>query len=194
MRGIDCNDARLDVASKARGVVLEIGFGSGYNLPFYKHIKKLYALEPLKEMYLLAESRLSKVAFPVEYLKNSAEDIPLPDSSIDTVVSTWVLCSVPNPQKALKEITRVLKPGGRFIFVEHGRTDNKFFAFIQFLLTPVTRKFTGNCHLDRKIDDLIFMAGFVFEDIEKLPEEGRPLMFSYRGVAVTTPKNSESLP
>ena len=180
---IDCNGTRTNVVSKAHGVILEIGFGSGYNLPFYKNVEKLYALEPSSAMYDLAKERVASANFPIEYLKNSAEKIPLPDHSIDTVVSTWVLCSIPDADKALKEIARVLKPEGKFIFVEHGKTENKFFAAIQTLITPISSKFTGNCHLDRKIDSLISQSGFKFESLEKFPESGRPLLFSYSGVA-----------
>jgi len=184
MRCPDCNGIRSDIAGKASGVVLEIGFGSGYNLPFYKNVRKLYALEPSQEIYDLGKDKVASAVFPIEYFNNSAEQIPLPDHSVDDVVSTWVLCSIPDAKKALKEIARVLKPGGRFIFVEHGLTQNRSMAMIQRLITPVTSKFTGNCHLDRKIDDLISESGFRFENLEKFPESGRPLMFSYRGVAV----------
>ena len=184
MRSVDCNGTRSDIASRAHGVVLEIGFGSGYNLPFYNGITKLYALEPSTELYKLAKERVETALFPVEYLQDSAEKIPLPDKSIDTVVSTWVLCSIPDPHKALLEIERVLKPGGQFIFVEHGKSPKLINSVIQKLITPVTRLFTGNCHLDRKIDDLIIDSGLVMENIHMFPEKRRPLMFSYRGVAV----------
>lgn len=184
MKSMDCNGTRSNVAGQATGSVLEIGFGSGYNILFYGKIDKLYALEPSIELYNLAKDRVSAASFPVEYISNSAENIPLPDHSIDTVVSTWVFCSIPDAIKALKEIGRVLKPAGRFVFVEHGRTTHGFFSKLQDLLTPLMRLINGNCHLNRKIDDLIAKAGFEFVTLEKFPEAGRPLMFSYRGVAI----------
>ncbi len=179
----DFNQTRKDVAEKATGVVLEIGAGSGFNFPFYKKIQKLYALEPLKELYNYAHERLRETEFPIEYLQASAEKIPLPDNTIDTVVSTWTLCSVSDLPKALKEISRVLKPEGEFVFVEHGKSPKKLTFLLQKLFTPVTKPFTGNCHVDREIDKYISDAGFEFDEITKEPEDGRPLVFSYRGVA-----------
>ncbi len=184
MRPAEFNETRREVVNQASGTVLEIGFGSGYNLPFYKDVGRLYALDPSLELFVYAKDRIASVSFPVEYLQNSAEKIPLEDNSIDTIVSTWSLCSISDLPKALKEMKRVLKPNGRFYFVEHGRSPKRINSVIQKLLTHVTRHFTGNCHLDRKIDDFIADSGFTIESIEMLPEEGRPLMFSYQGVAV----------
>lgn len=184
MRPVEFNDTRAQAVDSAQGIVLEIGFGSGYNLPFYKNVKKLYALDPSQELFAYATDRIASVQFPVEYLPNSAEHIPLRDNSIDTVVSTWSLCSIPNLEKAMKEIQRVLIPGGRFLFVEHGQSPKKISSLVQKLLTPLSRHFTGNCHLDRKIDDFITTSGLMIENLEMFPEEGRPLMFSYHGSAV----------
>jgi ubiquinone/menaquinone biosynthesis C-methylase UbiE len=184
MRSAEFNETRREVVRQATGTVLEIGFGSGYNVPFYTDIKKLYALDPSRELFAYAKERIAAAPFPVEYLQNSAEEIPLEDNSVDTVVSTWSLCSIPDLPKALKEIKRVLKFNGEFLFVEHGQSPKKINAAGQKMLTPVTRHFTGNCHLDRKIDDFITDSGLIMERIEMLPEEGRPLMFSYQGVAL----------
>jgi len=184
MRPAEFNETRKEVANQASGTVLEIGFGSGYNLPFYKDINKLYALDPSLELFVYAKNHIASASFPVEYLQNSAEKIPLEDSSIDTVVSTWSLCSIPDLPKALKEIKRVLKPSGRFLFIEHGQSPKTINSAVQKLFTQVTRHFTGNCHLDRKMNDFITDSGLIIESIEMLPEEGRPLMFSYQGVAV----------
>ncbi len=181
------NETRSEVVGPANGIVLEIGFGSGYNLPFYKEIVKLYALDPSRELYNYSKDRVDSVAFPVEYFQCSAEEIPLKNDTVDTVVSTWTLCSIPNLAKAMKEIRRVLKPGGRFLFVEHGQSPKKINSMVQKLVTPITRLYAGNCHLDRKIDDFIRDSGLTITNLEILPEEGRPLMFSYLGVAV---KNS----
>lgn len=183
MGSADFNQARKEVAGKATGIVLEIGPGSGYNFPFYNDIQKLYALEPAKELYNYAGERIEQAGFPVEYLEASAEKIPLQDCAVDTVVSTWTLCSIPDLPKALTEIARVLKPDGRFIFVEHGKSPKPLNYFLQKLITPITKHFTGNCHMDREIDKYISNAGFEFRELVKEPEDGRPLMFSYRGVA-----------
>ncbi len=182
------NQARKEVAEKAMGIVLEIGFGSGYNVPFYKNIEKLYALEPSKELYDYAKERVKEAKFPIEYLQSPAEKIPLTSSAVDTVVSTWTLCSISDLPKALIEIARVLKPGGKFIFVEHGKSPKRLNYFIQKLLTPATKHFTGNCHMDREIDKYISDAGFELQELIKEPEDGRPLMFSYKGVAYKNEK------
>ena len=179
----DFNQTRKEIAEKAVGVVLEVGFGSGYNIPFYNKIQKLYALEPSRELFNYAEERIGKVQFPIEYLQASVEEIPLPNNSIDTIVSTWTLCSISDLPKALKEMTRVLKPEGKFVFAEHGKSPKKLNYLLQKLITPLTKPFTGNCHMDREIDKYISNAGFEFEEITKEPEDGRPLMFSYKGAA-----------
>lgn len=191
MRPIACNGTRSDVVKNAHGVVLEIGFGSGYNLPFYTQVSKLYALEPSREMYDIAKERIASADFPIEYLKNSAEHIPLENHSIDTVVSTWSLCSIPNLPQALNEVRRVLKPGGRFLFVEHGQSPKRINSLFQKLVTPIHSQFMGNCHLDRKIDDFIRDAGLSIEHIEMSHEEGRPLMFSYQGTATNKKSGPE---
>lgn len=184
MGSVDFNPTRREISEKAVGVVLEIGAGSGYNFPFYKGIQKLYGLEPSKELYAYAKERAGRVQFPIEYLQASAEKIPLADHVVDTVVSTWTLCSVSDLPRALTEIVRVLKPRGKFIFIEHGRSPKPLNYFLQKLTTPLTRHFTGNCHMDREIDTYIRGAGFEFEELVKEPEDGRPLMFSYQGVAI----------
>ncbi len=178
------NGTRSKIVESAKGIVLEIGFGSGYNLPFYNNVSKLYALDPSRELYDLAMGRIAEVSFPVEYLQDSAEHISLKENSVDTVVSTWTLCSIPDLVKALREIKRVLKPGGKFLFVEHGQSPKLVNSVVQKLVTPVSRHFTGNCHLDRKIDFFIKESGLVIETIEMFPEKRRPLMFFYRGVAL----------
>jgi ubiquinone/menaquinone biosynthesis C-methylase UbiE len=178
------NETHAKIVEPARGVILEIGFGSGYNLPFYKNVKKLYALEPSKELYAYAQERIVATGFPVEHLPCSAERISLETASIDTVVSTWTLCSIPNLAQALSEVRRVLKPGGQFLFVEHGQSPKTLNAIAQKILTPITRLYAGNCHLDRNIGTFIKDSGLRIEKLEAFPEDGRPLMFSYRGTAI----------
>lgn len=175
---------RPDVAGEASGIVLEIGFGSGLNLPYYKNVTKLYALDPSQELYNLAKDRIQKVSFPTEHIQASAEKIPLENNSIDLVVSTWSLCSIPHPEIALKEIFRVLKLGGIFAFIEHGKSPKSFIFKLQKILTPFSKRLAGGCHLDREIDELIKEAGFDFIKLETFQQKSKPLAFMYKGIAV----------
>lgn len=172
---------RPEVIREARGVVLEVGFGSGLNIPYYAGIVKLYALEPYQEFYSLSESRIKKANFPIEHLRAPAEKIPLEDSSVDSVVSTWSLCSIPHPEIALSEIKRVLKPGGIFTFVEHGHSPNAFISKAQNLLTPAWKHITAGCHLNRQIDLLVNKSGLKIQRLKKFEQKRGSLVFMYRG-------------
>lgn len=174
---------RREVLADASGVVLEIGVGPGYNFALYRNVTKLYALEPSHELVEIARERAQGLSFPVEFLESGAEEILLPDASVDTVVSTWVMCSVGDPQKVMREIRRVLKPEGKFVFVEHGASHSAFLHAIQSLLTPITKHFTGNCHYDRKMVVLIEGAGFTISNLSHPQEKFRPLIHNYQGVA-----------
>ncbi|MFA7193623.1 MAG: class I SAM-dependent methyltransferase [Candidatus Paceibacterota bacterium] len=184
MRNKDLEKYRAGVAGGASGVVLEIGFGSGLNLSYYKNINKFYALDPSQELYQLAQERIKSVLFPVEYLQASAEIIPLPDNSVDSVVSTWTLCSIPNPEIALKEILRVLKPSGKFLFIEHGKSPNTLVSKMQNLFTPISKRVAGGCHMNRDVEKLILNAGFEMQKLEKFYQKSRLLGLLYKGVAV----------
>lgn len=179
---------RRVVLADASGAVLEIGVGPGYNLPLYKNISKLYALEPSKELIDIAKTRADSSPFPIEFLHTGAEHIPLPDHSLDTVVSTWTLCSVTDPRKVLDEIARVLRPQGSFIFIDHGASPNFGLRVIQTVFTSVTKYFTGNCHYDRRLEKFITEAGFDIQKMEHPRERFRPLVYNYQGVAI--PKKS----
>jgi ubiquinone/menaquinone biosynthesis C-methylase UbiE len=161
------NAHRLDayrerLASQAQGTVLELGFGSGRNLPFYRpqQVAKLYAVEPEVGMLELGEKHIASAPFPVEILLESAEHISLPDQSIDTVICSWTLCSIPDLNAALTEVRRVLRPDGVFLFAEHGLAPEARIAQWQHYLTPLWRRCVGGCHLDRPIDQLLTRAGF----------------------------------
>lgn len=153
---------RQRLASQAQGVVLELGFGSGLNLPFYdvEKVRQFYALEPEEGMLELARAPIAKAAFPVEVLQAGAERIPLPDQSIDTVLCTWTLCTIPNIEQALLEARRVLKPGGQFLFTEHGLSPESRVARWQHRMTPLWTRCAGGCHLNREADILLQIAGF----------------------------------
>lgn len=174
---------RRVVLTDASGIVLEIGVGPGHNIPLYKNVSKLYALDPSRELIEIAKTRANFSAFSVEFLNAGAESIPLQDHSVDTVVSTWTLCSVSDPKKALNEVKRVLRPQGSFIFFDHGASPNPILRIIQTGATSIMKYFTGNCHYDRKIDELIKEAGFVIKKIEHPRKKFNPLIYNYQGIA-----------
>ncbi|MDD5165229.1 MAG: methyltransferase domain-containing protein [Candidatus Pacebacteria bacterium] len=184
MQSKDFKRHRIDVVSGLSGIGLEIGFGSGLNLPYYKSITRLYGLDPSKELYEMAHKNLQAVTFPIEQILGSAEHIPLPENSLDFVVSTWTLCTIPHPDLALKEVFRVLKPGGKFCFIEHGKSPKTFIWRIQNLLTPISKCIAGGCHLNRDIEHLIRDAGFKIQNLEKFSQGPKPLGFMYKGVGI----------
>jgi ubiquinone/menaquinone biosynthesis C-methylase UbiE len=176
---------RRKVIPLASGTVLEVGVGSGLNLPFYgPNVRRLYALDPSRELWKMACKRLREAPFPVECLAVSAERMSLTDNSVDTVVSTWTLCTIPDPSLALSEIRRVLKPDGQLIFVEHGRSPDPGVEAWQNRLTPVWKRVAGGCHLNRRIDALIADAGFDITRIERGYSRGPKLItYFYKGLA-----------
>jgi len=184
----DEETARLRAAwvTRAIGDVLEVGIGSGLNLPFYSpEVRQVYGVEPSLELQRLARQRVSGARVPIEFLTQSAEEaLPLDSGSIDTVVITWTLCSIPDPSKALGQMKRVLKPDGRLIFLEHGKSPDPGVATWQDWLTPIHKRIGGGCHLNRKIDDLIGAAGFQIGELTTGYQPGpRPLTYTYQGLA-----------
>src|ERR1700704_3058811 len=176
---------RNRVVPAAEGRVLEIGIGSGLNLPFYtRKAERVIGLDPSPKLLSMARQAARRSMGAVEFLEGSAEAIPLADRSVDTVVTTWTLCSIPNASRALGEMRRVLKPGGRLLFVEHGRSPDPSVRRWQDVLTPVWKRIGGGCHLNRTIGALIEAAGFQFERIDTGYMRGpRPLTFMYEGSA-----------
>jgi ubiquinone/menaquinone biosynthesis C-methylase UbiE len=173
---------------RARGVVLDVGIGSGLNLPFYTGaVTKLYGVDRSPELLERAGSLTAAAPFSVELLNQDAARLSLPDASVDTVVVTWSLCSIANTTGALSEIRRVLKPGGAVIFIEHGLAPDAGVRKWQDRLTPVWRRCAGGCHLNRKTDDLLRGAGFTIESLQTGYLAGpRALTFMYEGVARRT--------
>jgi ubiquinone/menaquinone biosynthesis C-methylase UbiE len=185
MRNKEVAARRALLIPKASGAVLEIGIGSGLNLPFFpRAITRLAGVDPSAELLSMARPKLAGVSFPVELFCRSAEDLAFDDRSFDTAVLTWTLCSIPHPQRAVAEIKRVLKRDGRLLFVEHGlSTDPKVQAW-QHRLTPIWRHIGGGCHLNRKIDDLVSLAGFRIVELQTSYLSGpRPMTFTYQGIA-----------
>jgi len=171
---------------QARGKVLEIGIGSGLNLPFYSpEVRHVYGVDPSVELQRMARQRATTGLEKAEFLTQSAEEpLPLASETIDTVVVTWTVCSLPNAAKALQEMKRVLKASGRLIFVEHGRAPDPGVAAWQDRMTPLWKRLAGGCHLNRRIDELIMEAGFRISDLKLGYVAGpRPLTYTYQGVA-----------
>ncbi len=183
MKNSELARLRNGLVSKANGVVLEIGFGSGLNLPYYKNTSILYALEPSQEVFNIAKENINRAKFAIEHLKSSAEQIPLQDKSIDSAISTWSLCSVTDPERALREVRRILKPEGKFYFLEHGKSSKTFKTKLQDIMNPFSKCLLGGCNLNRNIEKLIIGNGFEIENIEKFDLKSKPLACMYRGTA-----------
>lgn len=171
--------------SAAEGRVLEIGIGSGLNLPFYgATVGHVVGLDPSPRLLAMAQEGSRHSAIPIELVESGAEVIPLHDRSFDTVVTTWTLCSIPDASRALSEMRRVLKPGGRLLFVEHGRAPNRIVLRWQDRLTPIWKRLMGGCHLNREIAKLIEGAGFRLERLASGYMNSRnPMAFMYEGSA-----------
>jgi ubiquinone/menaquinone biosynthesis C-methylase UbiE len=186
MRNKEATRYRARMIPQARGRVLEIGIGSGLNLPFYSSaVERLFALEPSPRLAKMAMQRAGDTSFKVEFLQMSAEEISLEDRSVDTVVTTWTLCTIPDADRALKEMRRILTPDGVLLFVEHGLAPDPGVQVWQHRLNPVWNRIGGGCNLNRKIDALIARAGFRFAELETDYARGMKfLRFTYCGRAV----------
>lgn len=183
MRNDRLTPYRRRALSLAAGRVLEIGAGSGLNLPFYASgVTEILCLDPHPKLLALARSKHCGIPWTV--VEGSAEAIPMDDASVDTVVSTWTLCSIDEVAQALGEARRVLKPGGRLLFVEHGLAPDAGVRRWQHRLTPAWRRMAGGCRLNRPILELVQQAGFDMAHLETGYMEGpRPLSFTYEGRA-----------
>jgi ubiquinone/menaquinone biosynthesis C-methylase UbiE len=177
---------RERLISAAQGRVLEVGIGSGINMPFYgSQTHELIGLEPAPRLIAMAQDASAKAALPVRLIEGTSEAIPLDNASVDTVVSTWTLCTIPDAVGALREMRRVLKPGGRLLFVEHGLAPERNIQNWQNRLTPAWKRLGGGCHLNRAIARLIEESGFRVERLSTGYLAGRnPLTFMYDGVAI----------
>ena len=161
MRQNQLEKYRREVVGAATGRVLEVGVGSGLNLSLYgKQVETVVGIDPSPRLLAIARRRADAAGVRAELLQGSATSISLADSTIDTVVMTWTLCSITNPLAALREMRRVLKPDGQLLFVEHGLSPEPRVERWQHRLTPIWCHVAGGCHLDRKMDDLIRTAGF----------------------------------
>ena len=186
MRQDEMTRFRERIVPRAHGVVLEIGAGSGLNLPFYtSRVSTLYGVDPSGELLAMARPKTAGLPFRVEWLEQDAERLPLRDAAVDTAVITWSLCSVRHPKSALREVSRVLKPGGSLFFVEHGLAPDARVQTWQNRLTPMWRRLAGGCHLNRKMDDLIRAAGFALTELRTGYLPGPKFAtYMYEGLAI----------
>ncbi|CAI4034049.1 Class I SAM-dependent methyltransferase [Nitrospira tepida] len=170
----------------AHGDVLEIGFGTGLNLPHYPpSIARLTGVDPMQALPARVTERCRAVSFPVQVVPMTAETLPFDHARFDCAVSTWTLCTIPDPVAALREVKRVLKPGGLFLFAEHGRSDHPRVAAWQDRLNPIQNVVGCGCNLNRRIDRLILDAGLTLDRLDRFELPGVPRIAGtmYRGQA-----------
>jgi ubiquinone/menaquinone biosynthesis C-methylase UbiE len=185
MRNRELDPYRRRLVSQARGRVLEIGIGSGLNLPLYgAAVDEVLGLDPAPRLIEMAQEAANRSKIPVTLIRGSAQAIPIDAGSIDTLVTTWTLCSIPDAGAALQEMRRVLKPSGELLFVEHGAAPEESVRKWQNRLTPVWKRIGGGCHLNRPIGTLIENAGFKMIRLDTGYAKGpRPMTFFYEGCA-----------
>ncbi len=180
-------EQRKSIIPEASGNILEIGIGSGLNLPFYdmKKVKHITGIEPSNELMELTLKKTKNLGIKLDLLANSVEKIDIDSSSIDSVVLTFTMCSIHDIESALNEIRRVLKPTGSLLFCEHGLAPLKHVQKIQNLVTPMWKKISGGCHLNRNIERISKDNGFNFKRITTSFITGwRPISYIYKGAAV----------
>jgi len=185
LSGSEFTKIRSRVASGLAGDVLEVGFGSGLNVPHYPSgVDRVLAVDPATLGRKLAAGRVSASPVPVEYVGLDGASLPLEPGTIDHVLVTWTLCTIPEVDDALGEVHRVLRPGGQLHFVEHGLSPDLGVAKWQHRLTPLQRRVAGGCHLNRPIDRLIEGAGFAVTQLDTYQLGGpKPMSYMYEGVA-----------
>jgi ubiquinone/menaquinone biosynthesis C-methylase UbiE len=178
---------RQKIVPLAEGRVLEIGMGSGLNIPFYDttKVELVWGLEPSEGMRRKAAPRVANAPFPLEWLSLPGEEIPLDDDSADTVLLTYTLCTIPDFRAALSQMRRVLKPGGRLLFSEHGAAPDADVRKWQDRINPIWKKLAGGCNINRDVPAMLEEAGFAIQSIETmyLPATPRIAAFQYWGHA-----------
>ena len=179
---------RKKVVPLAEGVVLDVGIGSGLNIPFYdmSKIDKVLGLDPSEELNNIAKDVAEENAVNIDFMLCGAEDIPLPDNHVDTLLITYTMCTIPEVAEANREMLRVLKPGGKLIFCEHGLAPDANVAKWQGRINPIWGKIAGGCNLNRNIPELITSAGFEIENLEQmyLPSTPRFAGYNFWGSAI----------
>jgi ubiquinone/menaquinone biosynthesis C-methylase UbiE len=182
---------REKVVPQASGIVLEIGIGTGLNLPLYnaQQVERVIGVDPSEDSWRLAAQRAGAAEFEVEFVGLPGEQIPLDDNSVDTVLVTYSLCTIPDPVAALQGMARVLRPDGKLIFCEHGMAPDDKVCRWQNRLNPFWKKFAGGCNLNRDIPALVTAGGFSIDTLEQmyLPQSPRFASYNFWGTAGLTP-------
>jgi ubiquinone/menaquinone biosynthesis C-methylase UbiE len=185
LRGGEFTRLRARVTARLAGQVLEIGFGSGLNIPYYPaSLERVQAIDPAAVGRKLAAKRAAACPVPIDYIGTDAQTLPADDASVDSVLSTWTLCTISDASRALAEIRRVLRPGGALHFIEHGLAPDPPVARLQQRLTPFQHRAFGGCHLNRRIDQLVAAAGLELTRIDTYYMKGpRALGYTFEGIA-----------
>lgn len=180
--------SRRRVCAGLHGRVIEIGFGSGLNVPFYPGtVTSVSAVEPADTGWRLARKRLADSAVPVERSALDGQSLPFPDNTFDTALSTWTMCTIPDAVAALREVRRVLVPGGTLRFVEHGLAPDDNVRRWQRRLEPIQRAMAGGCHLTRDIPALVRAGGFTIAELDTFYQDGAPKFLGALSLGVTEP-------
>ena len=175
-RGFD--PLRRETVGQAHGVVLEVGVGGGQNFPLYDptRVVRVEAVEPDEAMLVQARRRLTSAPIPITFIRAPVEALPFPDAHFESAVVTLVLCSVRDPERGLREIWRVLKPGGTLLLLEHVRAQGKIAAWVQDALVPVTTRCMGNCHWNRDTQQAVIQTGFQATQFRQLSGGLQPML------------------
>ena len=176
---------RSRVVSGLKGDVLEVGFGSGRNLTHLPpEVTRLRAVEPSPGGRSIASKRIRASTVPVEFVGTDGQEIPLPDGSVDHVLVTWTLCTIPDVEQALSEMHRVVRPGGTLRFAEHGRSPDPKMAARQDRWNPQWGRLFGGCNINRSIDELVESAGFELTEVDSYALQKRSIAgYLYEGTA-----------
>ena len=181
----ECTRLRERVTAGLEGEMLEVGFGSGLNVPHYPPpVRHVRAVDPATVGRVLAAERVAASSIPVEYVGLDGAQLPLDDESVDCVLSTWTMCTIPDIDRALAEIRRVLRPGGTLHFLEHGRSPDAGVAKWQDRLDPIQQRLFGGCHLNRPVAALVRDAHLQIDRLENYYLRGpKPLGYMFEGRA-----------
>lgn len=177
---------REKIIPLAEGLVLEVGIGSGLNIPYYDKgkVDHLWGIDPSREMWALARKNAREHHLDAEFMESGAESIPLDNNAADTVVMTYTLCTIPGAHAALQEIRRVLKPGGKLLFCEHGEAPDEAVQRWQKRMNPIWNALSGGCNLNRNIPGMLQESGFFSGDMQSMYIPGwKPACFNYWGTA-----------